>query len=201
MAKIKLTKNELKKQKDSLKMYRRYLPTLMLKKQQLQSEIRVTELRIKELQNEKNLLDESFKTWVAVFGELGVFTADILRITQLKTSQGNIAGVAIPIFEGAEFAVSPYDLARKPLWLDTAVKKMEQVILLDLEAQILEEQRKRLERELRITTQRVNLFEKIKIPETKGHIKKIQVYLGDQQTSAVVRGKIAKSGLVKAAAK
>jgi V/A-type H+-transporting ATPase subunit D len=45
----------------------------------------------------------------------------------------------------------------------------------------------------------VNLFEKIKIPETRGSIKKIQVYLGDQQTSAVVRGKIAKRGLARAA--
>jgi V/A-type H+-transporting ATPase subunit D len=44
----------------------------------------------------------------------------------------------------------------------------------------------------------VNLFEKIKIPETKGSIKKIQVYLGDQQTAAVVRGKIAKRGLARA---
>jgi V/A-type H+-transporting ATPase subunit D len=201
MAKIKLTKNELKKQKDSLKMYQRYLPTLMLKKQQLQSEIRITEMRIQELHTEKKMLDEPFKTWVAVFGERGVFTADILQIIRLKTSQGNIAGVAIPIFQGADFAVSPYDLARRPLWLDTAVEKVKQVILLDLEAQILEEQRKRLDHELRITTQRVNLFEKIKIPETRGHIKKIQVYLGDQQTSAVVRGKIAKSGLVKAAGK
>ncbi|MDR2718148.1 MAG: V-type ATP synthase subunit D [Treponema sp.] len=199
MAKVKLTKNELKKQKDSLKMYQRYLPTLMLKKQQLQGEIRVTELRIKELRSQKDKLDESFKTWVAVFGERLIFTADILKISRLNTAQGNIAGVAIPIFQGAEFTVAPYDLARKPLWLDTAVEKMKQVILLDLEAQILEEQRRRLDRELRITTQRVNLFEKIKIPETKGHIKKIQVYLGDQQTSAVVRGKIAKSGLVKAA--
>jgi len=199
MAKIKLTKNELKKQKDSLKMFQRYLPTLMLKKQQLQGEIRVTELRIKKLRSEKDQLDETFKKWVAVFGERGVFTADILKISRLNTAQGNIAGVAIPIFQGAEFAAAPYDLARKPLWLDIAVEKMKQVILLDLEAQILEEQRKRLDRELRITTQRVNLFEKIKIPETKGHIKKIQVYLGDQQTSAVVRGKIAKSGLVKAA--
>ncbi|MDR0455629.1 MAG: V-type ATP synthase subunit D [Treponema sp.] len=199
MAKIKLTKNELKKQKDSLKMYQRYLPTLMLKKQQLQGEIRITELRIKELRAEKDLLDESFKTWVAVFGEREIFTEDILKVTRLDTAQGNIAGVAIPVFEGAEFAVAPYDLIRKPLWLDAAVEKMKQVILLDLEAQILEEQRRRLDRELRITTQRVNLFEKIKIPETRGHIKKIQVYLGDQQTSAVVRGKIAKSGLVKAA--
>jgi V/A-type H+-transporting ATPase subunit D len=199
MAKIKLTKNELKKQKDSLKMFQRYLPTLMLKKQQLQGEIRVTELRIKELRTQKDKLDESFKTWVAVFGERDIFTADILKISRLNTAQGNIAGVAIPLFEGAEFAIAAYDLARKPLWLDTAVEKMKQVILLDLEAQILEEQRRRLDRELRITTQRVNLFEKVKIPETRGHIKKIQVYLGDQQTSAVVRGKIAKSGLVKAA--
>jgi len=199
MAKIKLTKNELKKQKDSLKMYQRYLPTLMLKKQQLQGEIRLTELRIKELHTEKELLDESFKTWIGVFGEKGIFTPPILRITSLKTSQGNIAGVAIPIFEGAEFSIAAYDLARTPLWLDAAVEKVKQAMLLDLEAQIVEEQRKRLDHELRITTQRVNLFEKIKIPETRSHIKKIQVYLGDQQTSAVVRGKIAKTGLEKAA--
>ncbi|MFP3041450.1 V-type ATP synthase subunit D [Treponema primitia] len=199
MAKIKLTKNELKKQKDSLKMYQRYLPTLMLKKQQLQGEIRTTEIRIKELREEKDLMDESFKNWVGVFGETGVFVPALLKITSLRTSEGNIAGVSIPIFQGADFEVAPYDLARTPLWLDVAVEKMEQVILLDLEAQILEEQRKRLDHELRVTTQRVNLFEKIKIPETKGSIKKIGVYLGDQQTSAVVRGKIAKSGLEKAA--
>jgi V/A-type H+-transporting ATPase subunit D len=76
---------------------------------------------------------------------------------------------------------------------------MRQVLLLDLEARILEEQQRRLEKELRITTQRVNLFEKVKIPETKGSIKKIRVYLGDQQTAAVVRGKIAKRGMERAA--
>ncbi|GHV79995.1 ATP synthase subunit D [Spirochaetia bacterium] len=199
MAKIKLTKNELKKQKDSLKMYKRYLPTLMLKKQQLQMEIRTTELRIKELMEQKNILDETFKTWVGVFSETGVFTPDILKVTGIRTSQGNIAGVNIPIFEGADFVLAPYDLVRKPLWLDLAAEKMKQVILLDLEALVLEEQRKLLDHELRVTTQRVNLFEKIKIPETKGNIKKIGVYLGDQQTAAVVRGKIAKRGMERAA--
>jgi V/A-type H+-transporting ATPase subunit D len=198
MAKIKLTKNELKKQKDSLKMYQRYLPTLMLKKQQLQAEIRLTEVRIKELMDEKNRVDELFKSWIAVYGETGIFVPDLVRISSLKTSMGNIAGVPIPLFQGAEFVVAPYDLLTTPLWLDQAVERMQQVLLLDLEAQIVEEQRKRLDHELRVTTQRVNLFEKIKIPETKGSIKKIQVYLGDQQTSAVVRGKIAKRGLAAA---
>ena len=199
MAKIKLSKNELKKQKDALKMYQRYLPTLMLKKQQLQMEIRLTELRINELHNEKEKLEEAFKSWIGVFGETGIFTAGLLKITNVKTGEGNIAGVTIPIFEDVGFEVLPYDLLRTPLWLDAAIDKMKQTIVLDIKAQIYEEQRRRLAHELRITTQRVNLFEKIKIPETKLNIKKIQVYLGDQQTAAVVRGKIAKAGLEKAA--
>jgi V/A-type H+-transporting ATPase subunit D len=195
MAKIKLTKNELKKQKDSLKMFQRYLPTLMLKKQQLQAEIRGVETRIKEIGAEKDRIDESFKSWIAVFGEKGVFTPDIVKITGVKTAVGNIAGVSIPLFEGADFETAPYDLAATPLWLDTAVENMKRVLLLNLEIETLEEQRRRLDHELRVTTQRVNLFEKVKIPETKGNIKKIQVYLGDQQTAAVVRGKIAKRGM------
>ena len=199
MAKIKLTKNELKKQKDALKMYRRYLPTLILKKQQLQAEIRATENRIQELAKERDRLSESFKTWIAVFGEKEVFKSEFIKITHLKTGHGNIAGVAIPIFEGAEFEVALYDLFNTPLWLDLAVERMKQVLLYDLETKVLEEQRRLLSHELRITTQRVNLFEKIKIPETRGNIKKIQVYLGDQQTAAVVRGKISKRGLAKAA--
>jgi len=180
-------------------MFQRYLPTLMLKKQQLQGEIRLTELRLKELQNQKELLNESFKIWIGVFGEVNFFTPDLVKITSLRTGQGNIAGVPIPVFEGADFLTAPYDLVRMPLWIDAAVENMKKVLLLDLEAEIVEEQRKRLAHELRITTQRVNLFEKIKIPETRDNIKKIQVYLGDQQTAAVVRGKIAKSGLEKAA--
>ncbi len=148
---------------------------------------------------EKEAVDKSFKSWIGVFGETGIFTPDILTIDEIRTDEGNIAGVAIPVFKGADFTIAEYDLLRTPLWLDTAAERMKKVLLLDLEAQVLEEQRARLDKELRTTTQRVNLFEKVKIPETKSNIKKIQVYLGDQQTAAVVRGKIAKRGMEKAA--
>jgi V/A-type H+/Na+-transporting ATPase subunit D len=49
-----------------------------------------------------------------------------------------------------------------------------------------------LSEELRITNQRVNLFEKVKIPECSENIRRIRIYLGDQQASAVGRSKIAK---------
>ena len=69
MAKIKLTKNELKVQKDALKMYQRYLPTLTLKKQQLQAEIRTIELKAKEVRQAREDLEKGFHSWIAVFSE------------------------------------------------------------------------------------------------------------------------------------
>ena len=38
----------------------------------------------------------------------------------------------------------------------------------------------------------VNLFEKVKIPEAKENIRIIRIFMGDQQTAAVARSKIAK---------
>jgi V/A-type H+-transporting ATPase subunit D len=197
MAKLKLTKNEQKKQKDSLKRFERYLPTLMLKKQQLQAEIRTVEVRVNELRRMKEKAKEDLEKWVAIFGDAGVFTPDILRITKMLTGEGNVAGVPIPIFEGAEFDVVQYNLLEKPLWLDTAVDFVKKQLLLELQMNCMEEQQRRLRKELQTTSQRVNLFEKIKIPEARTNIKKIAVYLGDQQTAAVVRGKISKRGMEK----
>jgi len=195
MAKLKLTKNEQKKQKDSLKRFQRYLPTLMLKKMQLQAEIRTIDTRVVELRRMKERTELDLKKWVGLFCEEGVFTPDILSVNKMLTGEGNVAGVPIPLFEGAEFDVAPYDLLEKPLWLDAAVDFMKKELLLDLQLQCMEEQQRRLRKELQTTSQRVNLFEKIKIPEAKTNIKKIGIYLGDQQTAAVVRGKISKRGM------
>jgi V/A-type H+/Na+-transporting ATPase subunit D len=195
MAKVKLTKNEQKKQKDALKMYTRYLPTLILKKQQLQMEIRKVEERAAEVKAKKEALEEEFRSWIAVFGEDVGLDSTVLRVKDIVTSTGNIAGVPIPIFESAEFYPASYDLFEKPLWVDKAVSKLEKLMLYDLEYEVLEKQVELLNKELRTTSQRVNLFEKVMIPETKANIKKIGVYLGDQQTAAVVRGKISKRKL------
>ena len=192
MAKIKLTKNELKVQKDALKMYRRYLPTLTLKKQQLQSEIRTIESRAKAMRKEREDLEFGFREWIAVFGETDAFPEGIIKVRNIRKGMGNIAGVDIPTFEGADFSRGDYDLYETPLWVDIAANHMEKAMSLDLEAEVLEEQIRLLEVELLATSQRVNLFEKVKIPETEANIKKISIYMADQQVSAVVRSKISK---------
>ena len=192
MAKIKLTKNELKIQKDALKMYRRYLPTLTLKKQQLQAEIRTIEAKAEAVRKERKDLEKGFGSWIAVFSETEAFPDGIITVHNIRKGFGNIAGVAIPVFEGADFSRGDYDLYETPLWVDIAANHMEKAMSLDLEAEVLDEQVRLLEQELRATSQRVNLFEKVKIPETEENIKKISIYMADQQVSAVVRSKISK---------
>ena len=192
MAKIKLTKNELKIQKDALKMYRRYLPTLTLKKQQLQAEIRTIESKAEAVRKEREELEKGFSSWIAVFSETEAFPEGIITVSNIRKGSGNIAGVSIPVYEGADFSRSDYDLYETPIWVDLAANHMEKAMSLDLEAEVLDEQVRLLNAELLATSQRVNLFEKVKIPETEENIRKISIYMADQQVSAVVRSKISK---------
>ena len=195
MAKIKLTKNEQKIQKDALKMYQRYLPTLTLKKQQLQTEIRAIDAKAREVRDARKALEKEFDEWIAVFADAESFGRDTVRVSNIRKGTGNIAGVKIPIYEGADFTRAEYDFYETPVWIDMAADRMERALELDLEAEVLDEQVRLLSKELRTTTQRVNLFEKVKIPEAKENIRKISVFLGDERVAAVVRSKISKRKL------
>ncbi len=80
--------------------------------------------------------------------------------------------------------------------MDAAVERMKKILLVDLEDDVLAGQAGRLAAELRTTSQRVNLFEKVKIPETLENIRIIRISLGDQQIAQVVRGKIAQRKVI-----
>ncbi|MCI7124269.1 MAG: V-type ATP synthase subunit D [Clostridia bacterium] len=201
---IKLTKNEQKVQKDLLKQYQRYLPTLQLKKQQLQQVIMTTRAELAQKEAERVQMIGNLDDWVAVFAENAIFDEDksIDTLVQPETvicRDENIAGVTVPKFEELKFKDVEYDVDDYPLWVDTALVKLREIARLDALVSTLRKQEALLEKELRSTSQRVNLFEKVKIPEAKENIRVIGVYLGDQQTAAVVRGKISKKKLVEAA--
>ena len=191
MAKIKNTKTELKAQNDALKRYRRFLPMLQLKKQQLQVEMRQLESKIESRRADETRALDELKSWVRLFAE-PVGLENYLRIEAVKTSEGNIAGVSIPVLDDVSFRRATPDLFLTPAWVDDGITMLEQLLRLRIELGILDEQHRCLGAELRTTTQRVNLFEKVKIPECSENIRVIRIFLGDEQTADVVRGKIAK---------
>ena len=192
MARIKLTKGELKRQRDALKQYERYLPTLQLKKQQLQLEI----LRQSEILEEKKRDQEKNRrvitAWIGLLEDPVISIKPYLVIDKITTGLKNIAGVDIPIYEKTDFSPAEYDLFIAPLWIDAAIDNLRAYIAVDTELSVIDKGVSILRQELRITTQRVNLFEKIKIPESKENIRLIKIYIGDQLSNAVGRCKIAK---------
>lgn len=191
MARIKHTKNELKAQRDALRRFERYLPTLLLKKQQLQLEIRQMDAAIEKKRAEQTAARAALEPWIRLFGEDFPW-GDHLRIAERREAVGNIAGVAIPALEKLEFERRAPDLFDTPPWVDDGLAALEKMTRLAIELEVLEEQRRRIAAELRTTTQRVNLFEKVKIPEAKENIRVIRIFLGDQMTAEVARSKIAK---------
>lgn len=197
MGAVKLTKNDLKRQKDQLRQFERYLPTLQLKKQQLQMVIMKSAAELEKREKEYFSMIDGLDDWVAVFAENTAFD-DKKKIENLVIPDRvvcvveNIAGVFVPVFKELTFREIVYDVADYPLWVDEALVRMREISRCNALLKTLRNQVELLNRELRLTSQRVNLFEKVKIPEAKENIRKIEIYLGDQQTSAVVRGKIAK---------
>jgi V/A-type H+-transporting ATPase subunit D len=195
--KIKFTQAELKRQRDALRQYERYLPTLQLKKQLLQLEI-LHQQRV--LSKRKNSLSEKKKSaeyWSGFLVEAPEIRQWLIP-EKIITAKKNVAGVDIPVFERVDFAPAEYDLFLTPLWVDAGVETLRAMVSSLEEIRVIEEGISVLKHELRITTQRVNLFEKIKIPGATEAIRLIKIHIGDQMTNAVGRSKIAKNKIEEA---
>lgn len=194
MAKIKLTKTELKAQTDALKRYQRFLPMLQLKKQQLQAEIAGIVQKADEVSAREEKAREDLRSWVGLFAAGGEeMLSGLVKVKSINTGTANVAGVTIPVFDSVETEVKEIDAWATPAWVDDAVKAVTGILAMRCERTILLRQRDLITAELMTTSQRVNLFEKVKIPDCKENIRVIKIAIGDEQTAAVTRGKIAKS--------
>jgi len=195
--KIKLTQGELKRQRDALRQYERYLPTLQLKKQLLQLEILHQQSALKERKNSLSEKKKSAENWWGLLVEVPDIRQWLIP-QKIITAKKNVAGVDVPVFERVNFEPAEYDLFLTPFWVDAGVEILRDMVSLQEEIRVIEQGISVLRQELRITTQRVNLFEKVKIPEAKEAIRRIKIYIGDQMTNAVGRSKIAKNKIEEA---
>jgi len=201
MAKIKLTKTELKRQRDALKQFSRYLPTLQLKKQQLQVEVQRSLDEVRSVQFKKEAFLKSASHWLELLNRPEYEEVkSYISVRQINLGTKNIAGIDVPVLDGIDYNINDYDLFTSDFWMDMAVDAIKELFRLNQQEEVLGRQHKLLENELRTTNQRVNLFEKVKIPEAKEHIRVIKISLGDEMTAAVCRSKIAKTKSVSSAA-
>jgi V/A-type H+-transporting ATPase subunit D len=194
--KIKYTRPELKRQRDALARFERYLPTLKLKQQQLQMTLREVRKELRQAEDDVRRAEERFNAYRRILADrAGVDVEAAAKPEEVRTSTANVAGVRVPQFEEVTFQTPTYSLFATPAWVDRALADLRDRNRLRAMAQVLRERFERLDRELTKIMQRVNLFEKVKIPETRDNIRRIRIQLGDAMTAAVCRAKIAKEKL------
>lgn len=194
---IKLTKTELRVQQVKFNQLQKYLPTLQLKKVLLQVEVNQAEAEIEKETAAFKVVEKKVSDYCQLFSDKTAFDLfPSVKIAEVEKRYENIAGVDIPLFQRVVFQESSYFLFDTPVWLDSAIIGVRGLIEIREKIRILEEKKRRLAKELREVSIRVNLFEKILIPRAKQNIKKIKVFLGDQQLAAVCRAKVSKKKIL-----
>lgn len=197
MAQIKLTKTELRSQQVRLTQLQRYLPTLQLKKAMLQLEVNHAQLEIENLVQRFKSAEEKITDYASLFSDKDAYELfAAVKIIGVDKGHENIAGIDVPLFEQIHFQPEPYALFDTPVWMESAVDGVKDLLAIREKIKIAEEKKRALEKELRDVSIRVNLFEKILIPRSLDAIKKIKIFLGDQQLAAVSQAKVSKKKLL-----
>lgn len=113
MAKIKLTKGELKRQRDALKQFERYLPTLQLKKQQLQLEILQQNLILEEKKRVLDQKKQAIYLWAGLLADTQINLKSFLKVDKIQTRIKNIAGVDMSENNDADGNPGRFAVSRK----------------------------------------------------------------------------------------
>src|SRR5271157_1352366 len=115
MARLSLSKTQLAKENTNLAMYRRYLPSLDLKRRQLTAERNKTQARIAEIETQ-------------IERRVG------------KIGERNVVGLRLPSLVEIEVDVARYGYLLRPHWVDLVAERLEEVLRLRVEAQVTQRQ-------------------------------------------------------------
>ena len=192
MPKLTLSKSSYLKESRRLQSYERFLPPLDLKRKQLFIELSQERSRLAEMQEELDALISRSAEDLQMLANAEIDLNGLVKITGVLTGDENRLGVVLPQFERVDIAVQDYGLLTKPHWVDLLVKRLHRACELRAQLDIQQQRVELMQFAARKATQRVNLVSKILIPEAQGNMRKIQIFLSDNERAAVVRSKIAK---------
>ncbi|MFY2826079.1 V-type ATP synthase subunit D [Ruegeria sp. MALMAid1280] len=192
MARLQLNKSSLARQQTQLKSYERFLPSLDLKRQQLMAERAKAREDVRRLEEEVKELARQVGAKLPMLAQQGVDLDGLVELKDYQVKEVNVVGVKMPALDRIQVTVRPYSFLAKPHWVDAAAQLLHDMIEARLRVKLAEERVKIFDKAVATITQRVNLFEKVLIPRAKANIKKIRIYLSDEQMQAVVRSKISK---------
>src|SRR5215813_2311857 len=193
MAAITLSKSSLQQQRNRLGLFQRFLPSLELKRQQLTAEYQKAQQVLAEAERGADHASHLLSALLPILGSSSMKLSGLVRLRRIDVVEEDVLGLRLPTLRGAEFEVANYSLLATPFWIEALVTCLKEVITYRIRLQVYRQRVTRMHAAVRRVTQRVNLFEKVLIPNAKQSIARIQIFLSDVERAAVVTSKIAKA--------
>jgi V/A-type H+/Na+-transporting ATPase subunit D len=190
---VALSKSSLQQQRDKLRLFERFLPSLELKRQQLTAEYKKAVQALAESEQGAERANRSLTALLPILGSAPMKLSGLVRVRRVDLVDENILGLRLPTLRVVEFDEAGYSLLSTPFWLDDLVACLKDVATYRLRLQVFRERVGRMQGAVRRVSQRVNLFEKVLIPNARRDIARIRVFLSDVERAAVVTSKIAKA--------
>lgn len=192
MPRLQLNKSSLARETAQLRTYERFLPSLDLKRQQLMAERAKARLAVVALKDKVRALAAQVAANVPMLADADIDLDGLVRLTNYELGTENVVGTKLPVLTGMTVDVQPYSPMAKPHWVDDVARLLHDMLQVRLELGVAKERVALLDAAVTTITQRVNLFDKVLIPTSRANIKKIRIYLSDEEMASVVRSKISK---------
>lgn len=158
-----------------------------------ESALRLTVKKFKTIQEkltdeykEKLKTMENFKRLWAEFPQ------NIFSLKDVVLQVQKIAGVKVPVFEKINYEIKDFSRFLNPAWLTAGIQILKEMTEILTKIKITEKSISILEYARKKTTQKVNLYEKVQIPQYSEAILKIKRFLEDVENLEKASQKITK---------
>jgi len=192
MARPALNKSVLARETRKLAEYRRFLPSLELKRQQIVMERAKAKQEVARLQAETRERHAGAAADLPMLGNDEVALDDLLAVEAVEIATQNLSGTRLPLLGEVRFAEADYSRLGKPHWVDAALNALRDLARLEIARKVAEARLARLLEAEAVITRRVNLFEKVLIPQSEETIRLVRMALADAEREAVIRAKLSK---------
>ena len=192
MAKLALNKSSLARESTQLSEYRRFLPSLELKRLQIMAERAKAKEALARLERDYGRCFDDLAASLPMLANKFVPLEGLVRLKKAARGEQNLSGTVLPVLDEIDVETEPYSLLARPHWVDPYVEGMRALLRLNLERDVARERIEKLIEAEAVISRRVNLFEKVLIPQAERNIRKIRMALADAERDAVVRAKISK---------
>lgn len=189
MIKFQFNKTALGDLGKQLKMREKALPTIKSKESALRLEVKKAKDEAHKLDR---LIGETKLQWEYMVELWGEFDTSLIEVENVESKHTKIAGVSIPMLKEVTFRHKEYNLFAAPLWIGDGVQILEKLSRLSIEREFFLRKMEILEHTRKKTTQKVNLYEKVQIPEYQEAILKIKRFLEDEENLSKAAQKIVK---------